>query len=196
MASSDVAAVDDGGVRGPSAAQGRVIKAALELFARHGVGATSLGMIANELGVTKAAVYRQYKTRDEIVLAAAEDELARLEAVVAAAEDEPSRERARDVLLEGMVDLCVDRRRTVSTILSDPVVDGFFTEHDRFRDVMRRLRRILVGEKAGPEGRVTSAMLIAATSGAVTHPFVGDLDDDVLRAQLLSLARRFLGLPA
>jgi AcrR family transcriptional regulator len=153
-------------------------------------------MIANELGVTKAAVYRQYKSRDEIVLAAAEAELARLAAVVDAADAEPSRERARDALLEGMVDLCVDRRRLVSTILSDPVVDGFFAEHEGFRDVMRRLRRLLIGEDAGPEGRVRTAMLIAATSGAVTHPFVVDLDDDVLRAQLLSLARAFLGLPA
>lgn len=153
-------------------------------------------MIANELGVTKAAVYRQYKSRDEIVLAAAEAELARLAAVVDAAESEPSRERARDVMLEGMVDLCVDRRRIVSTMLSDPVVDGFFVEHEGFRDVMRRLRRLLIGDDAGPEGRVRTAMLIAATSGAVTHPFVVDLDDDVLRAQLLSLARGFLGLPA
>jgi AcrR family transcriptional regulator len=151
-------------------------------------------MIANELGVTKAAVYRQYKSRDEIVLAAAEAELARVAGLVDAAEAEPSRERARDVLLEGMVDLCVDRRRIVSTMLSDPVVDGFFAEHEGFRDVMRRLRRLLIGDDAGPEGRVRTAMLIAATSGAVTHPFVVDLDDDVLRAQLLSLARGFLGL--
>jgi AcrR family transcriptional regulator len=194
--SSDVAAVDAGGAAAPRAAQARVITAALGLFARHGVGATSLGMIAKELGVTKAAVYRQYKTRDAIVLAAAEAELARLAAVVEAAEAESSRERARDVLLEGMVDLCVERRRIVNTIWSDPVVDGFFAEHEGFRDVMRRLRRVLVGEGAGPEGRVRSAMLIAATSGAVTHPFVVGLDDEVLRVQLLSLARSFLGLPA
>lgn len=196
VGSSDLAAADAGGPVAPSAAQARVITAALGLFARHGVGATSLGMIAKQLGVTKAAVYRQYKTRDAIVLAAAEAELARLAAVVEAAEAESSRERARDVLLEGMVDLCVARRRIVSTIWSDPVVEGFFVEHEGFRDVMRRLRRLLVGDDAGPEGRVRSAMLIAATSGAVTHPFVVGLDDEVLRAQLLSLARSFLGLPA
>ena len=153
-------------------------------------------MIAGELGVTKAAVYRQFKTRDEIVLAAAEAELARLAAVVETAEAESSRERARDVLLEGMVDLCVDRRRIVSTIWSDPVVGGFFAAHEGFRDVMRRLHRLLIGDDAGPEGWVRTAMLIAATSGAVTHPFVVDLDDEVLRAQLLSLARSFLGLSA
>jgi hypothetical protein len=38
-------------------------------------------------------------------------------------------------------------------------------------------------------------MLFAAISGAVIHPTVVDLDDDVLRAQLTRLARRFLGLP-
>ena len=66
----------------PSAAQARIITAAVELFAQHGVGGTSLQMIADEIGVTKAAVYHQYNTKDEIVLAAAEAELARLEAVI------------------------------------------------------------------------------------------------------------------
>src|SRR5215813_12975520 len=82
-----------------SAAQVRIINAALDLFAEHGVGGTSLQMIADEIGVTKAAVYHQFNTKDEIVLAAAEAELARLEAVVRAAEAEPSRTRARDALV-------------------------------------------------------------------------------------------------
>lgn len=179
----------------PSAAQARIITAALDLFARHGVGGTSLQMIADEIGVTKAAVYHQYKTKDEIVLAAAEAELARLQAVVDAAETEPSPTRARDALITGIVDLAVAHRRTVSTILTDPVIVGFFADHEAFRDVMHRLRRLVIGDDAGPEARVRTAMLIAAISGAVMHPFVVDLDDDVLRAQLLVLARGFLGLP-
>ena len=39
-------------------------------------------------------------------------------------------------------------------------------------------------------------MLIAAISGAVMHPLVADLEDDVVRAELLRLARRFLAGPA
>ena len=152
-------------------------------------------MIADELGVTKAAVYHQYKAKDAIVLAAAEAELARLEAVIDAAEAERSRKRAREALVTGIVDLAVERRRTVSTILSDPVIVGFFAEHETFREVMHRLRRLLVGEDAGTEARVRTALLIAAISGAVMHPFVVDLDDDMLRVELLRLARRFLGLP-
>jgi AcrR family transcriptional regulator len=37
-----------------SAAQDRIVNAALELFAEHGVGGTSLQMIADSIGVTKA----------------------------------------------------------------------------------------------------------------------------------------------
>jgi AcrR family transcriptional regulator len=178
-----------------SAAQTRVITAALELFARHGVGGTSLQMIADEIGVTKAAVYHQYKTKDEIILAAAESELRRLEAVIEVAENESSSKRARDSLIVGIVDLAIDRGRSASTILSDPVIVGFFAEHDEFRDVMHRLRHILVGDDAAPQARIRTAMLIAAISGAIMHPFVADLDDELVRAELLRLARRFLSLP-
>jgi AcrR family transcriptional regulator len=177
-----------------SAAQTRVITAALDLFARHGVGGTSLQMIADEIGVTKAAVYHQYRTKDEIVLAAAEAELARLEVVLDAAERERSRKRARDVLVSGMVDLAVERRRLASVIMNDPVILGFFDDHEQFRSVMQRLRRLLMGDDAGPGARVRTAMLVAAISGAGMHPMVVDLADDVLRDELLHLARAFLGL--
>lgn len=152
-------------------------------------------MIANALGVTKAAVFHQFKTKDEIILAAAEAELAVLEAVLDAADAEPSRARARDVLVTRIVDLAVERRRTASTILSDPVIVGFFADHEPFRRVMHRLSRLLMGDNAGPEARVSTAVLTAAISGAVMHPLVVDLDDDTLRSQLLHLTRRLFDLP-
>jgi len=176
----------------PSAAQARIISAALELFARNGVGGTSLQMIADTIGVTKAAVYHQYNTKDEIVLAAAEAELARLEAVVAVAEAEPSRTRARKALVTGMVDLAVAHRRTVSSILNDPVVARVFAEHESFRHVMDRISRVLMGDDIGHEARVSTAMVTAAISGTVMHPLVARLDDETLRSQLQRLAGRLL----
>jgi AcrR family transcriptional regulator len=176
----------------PSAAQTRIVAAALDLFARHGVGGTSLGMIANEVGVTKAAVFHQFRTKDEIVVAAAEAELTHLEAVLDAADAEPSADRAREVLVARIVDLAVERRRTVGTILRDPVIVGFFADHEQFRRVMHRLSRLLMGDNAGPGARVSTAVLTAAISGAVVHPLVADLDDDTLRSELLQLVQRFL----
>src|SRR5512145_928824 len=85
-----------------TAAQSRIIEAALALFAEHGIGGTSLQMIADAIGVTKAAVYHQYNTRDEIILAVAQVVLAGLEAALTAAEAERSRTRAREVLIARM----------------------------------------------------------------------------------------------
>lgn len=180
----------------PRAAQARIITAALGLFAKHGVGGTSLGMIADELGVTKAAVYHQFKTKDEIVLAAAQAELAKLRAVLDEAEAEPTRKRARDALVTGIVALAVDSRHSMSVVLRDPVIVGFFAGDEQFQRTMDRMSRLLIGDATTHEARVSAAMLTAAISGAVMHPFVMGMDDDTLRAQLEQLARRFLRLPA
>jgi len=179
----------------PSAAQARIIGAALDLFARQGVGGTSLGMIANALGVTKAAVFHQFRTKDEIIVAAAEAELAVLESVLDVADAEPTRERAREVLVTSIVDLAVERRRTVGTILGDPVIIGVFEHHAPFRRVMHRLSRLLMGDEAGPQALVSTAVLSAAISGAVIHPLVADLDDATLRSELLRLTHRLFDLP-
>jgi AcrR family transcriptional regulator len=189
-AEADVPLVRPSGYR---EAQTRIIDAALELFGRHGVAGTSLQMIADAVGVTKAAVYHQFNSKDQIVLAAAEAELARLDAVVVAAEAESSPKGAREALLAGIVDLAIAGRHSVGSIIGDPVIVGFFSDHRPFRDVMHRVRRLLFGDDVGPVARVRTAMLIATISGAVLHPLVADVDDGVLRAELLQMARRFIG---
>lgn len=91
----------------PTTAQQRVITAALKLFSEHGVGGTSLRMIATELGVTVAAVYHQYHAKDEIISAAVASQLRRIEEVLDVAEAESTAERAREALINGIVDLTI-----------------------------------------------------------------------------------------
>ena len=176
-------------------AQTRIITAALELFAQHGVAGTSLQMIADAIGVTKAAVYHQFKSKDEIVLAAAEADMARLEAALEAAEAEEGRPQALEILLVRLIDLAVDHRRMVSMLHGDPVMVRLLTEHEPFRRLMDRLHHLLAGDDPDDDGRVPAAMLSAAIGGAVMSPLVAEVDDDTLRANLLDLARRFLDLP-
>ena len=58
-------------------------------------------MIADAMGaVTKPAVYRQFKTKEEIVIAITEREISRLEDALEAAEAEGHPLRAREVLLD------------------------------------------------------------------------------------------------
>jgi AcrR family transcriptional regulator len=175
-----------------TAAQTRVIEAALVLFAEHGISGTSLQMIANAIGVTKAAVYHQYNTKHEIVLAVAEVVLTELEAAVTAAEAERSRSRAREALIAEMIDLAVERRGTVSVLQRDPVMLRCLEEHEPFRRVMGRVNRVLMGSASDARSRVQAATIAAAIAGTVIHPLVLDLDDESLRSQLLKQVRKLL----
>ena len=174
---------------------GAVLAAATERISAAGVEdarTDATVLIADALGVTKAAVYHQYNTKDEIVLAVAEVVLARLDAAATAAEAERSRARGREVLIAAMIDLAVERRRMASILQRDPVMLRFLEQHRPFRQVMTRVNRLLIGGAVDPRGRVQAAMLAVAIAGAVIHPLVVDLDDDSLRAHLLAQARRLL----
>jgi AcrR family transcriptional regulator len=178
-----------------SAAQTRIITAALELFGEHGVNGTSLQMIADALGVTKAAVYHQFNTKDEIVLAAIEVELVKLEVALDAAEDDDCRPRARELVLTEVIDLAVERRSMVSAVLHDPVIVQVLARHDPFRQLMDRLSTVMTAGDGRVDSRVRAAMVSAAIGGAVTHPLVTDLDDETLRTELLALSLEFLAPP-
>lgn len=174
-------------------AQSRVINAALKLFSKHGIGGTSLRMIAGELGVTVAAVYHQYNTKDAIIFAAVESQLRRLSEVVDLAEAEPTPTIARQALIGGIVDLTMGVGRSMSPVLNDPAVTGSFRHHAGYRDLLRRIRALLMGSDSSKEARIRIATLLAAVIGTATHPLVADLGEDTLRGELLNLAHQLVG---
>ena len=92
-----------------SPAKQRTIEVALALFVERGVGETSLQMIATASGVSKAAIYSQFKTKEAIVLAVAEVELRGLEEAVDTALGEGGGTEARRRLLARVIDMAVDR---------------------------------------------------------------------------------------
>lgn len=186
------------GVAPRSAAQTRVLDAALDLITEHGVSGTSLQMIADAIGVTKAAVYHQFKTKNEIVIALTEREFAGLADVVDAAEAERYAPTARELLLVRVIDVAVQRRRAASTLQFDPIIVRLLAEHEPFQRFLNRLYGLLIGkaDRTGAEARVAAAALSGAIGVAVTHPLVAGIDDDTLREQLLRLTRRILDLPA
>lgn len=178
-----------------TAAQTRVLDAALKLIAERGVSGTSLQMIADVMGVTKAAVYRQFKTKEEIVIAITEREMGRLEDALEAAEAAGNGLRSREILLDRMIDQAIERRGVVSVLQFDPVIIRLQAEHQPFQRFIERLYAALLGTEAGPEARLHAAMLSSAISVAVMHPLVADIDAETLRAQLIRMSRRMLDLP-
>jgi len=177
-----------------SATQDRILSAALELFGEHGVNGTSYQMVADTLGVTKAAIYHQFKTKDDIVIAVTERELSKLGDALAAAEAEKSHTKARALLLNAVVDHAVEHRRAASTLQFDPVIVRLLAAHKPFQLFVERLYRALIGDDTGPEARLDVAILSSTIGGTVVHPLAADIDEETLRARLLHTARRILGL--
>ncbi len=127
-------------------------------------------MIADSIGVTKAAVYHQYKTKDEIVRAVAGAEFDRLETVLDLAESEVDGDKARDVALTMIIDLAVERRRENSTILTDPLVGRLFARDQRPAQVVKRLNRLPSWARMQdrtPE--IATVMLTAADQRRLSH---------------------------
>jgi AcrR family transcriptional regulator len=183
-----------GGVR-RTPAQNRILHAALDLFADHGVSGTSLQMIADAVGVTKAAVYHKFKTKEEIVIAVAEMELATLEDALKAAEAQADSVGARKVLLTEVVGMAVERRRWVRALQNDPVMVRLLGEHEPFRNLITRLYAILLNEADDTEARISAALFSGAIAGTVINPLVDDIDDDTLRSVLIHLTARMFKLP-
>jgi AcrR family transcriptional regulator len=194
MSSSAPVAVQRLGSAPYSAAQMRIVNAALGLFGEHGVSGTSLQMIADAVGVTKAAIYHQFKAKEEIVIAVLEVDLMQLESALDVAEAEKDLPRAREVLLTLVIDLAVQRRRIVSALQQDPVIVRLLAKHEPFLALMDRLFTVLTGGDTGAEARVRAAMISAAIGSGVMHPLVVDLDDETLRAQILRFARQLFDL--
>ncbi|WP_068188496.1 TetR/AcrR family transcriptional regulator [Mycobacterium sp. UM_CSW] len=174
-----------------SAAQTRILDAALQLIAEHGVGGTSLQMIADTIGVTKAAVYHQFKTKEQIVIALTERELGGLEEALEAAEAHDHRSTAREVLLDRVIDVAVERRGAASTLQFDPVIVRLLGEHEPFQQFIQRLYSVLLDD-AAEDARVSAAVLSGAIAVGVISPLVADIDDDALRAQLGRITRRLI----
>jgi AcrR family transcriptional regulator len=102
----------------PGHDQAAVLRAAIDLFNRKGYDATSIGDVAEELGVTKSAVYHHVSSKDALLAEALDEALVELEATVAAAAsaEGSAYARLRDVVRRS-VEVLVDHKPAVTLLL-------------------------------------------------------------------------------
>ncbi|MGV9294141.1 MULTISPECIES: TetR/AcrR family transcriptional regulator [Amycolatopsis] len=175
----------------------RLLATALRLFAEHGVEGTSLQMIADELGVTKAAVYYHFKTKSEITEAVAEPGIRELDQLVVEAAKHPRHGARVDHLLDGFVDLVVRHRVLVALFSSDPGIDAALAKSAHGVEGFKQaLISIVAG---GPEldvtARVTAIVAFTGIAMAGGAPDLAEVDDETLRRELVRVGRRLLGRP-
>lgn len=175
-------------------ARARVIDAALALFADHGVNGTSLQMIADHLGVSKASVYYQFHSKDDIVLAVIRPVFADLDQLATAIEAEGSGPARQEAAIAGFVELAVRHRRVTAVFYRDPAIDTLVNSHEECSAINQRLRRVLGMDGVDIETRVTMSLVISGVYGSAMDPDLQDIPDDELHRIMLRSARRLLAV--
>jgi len=171
----------------------RLIEAAIDLFTRHSFAGTSLQMIADELGFTKAAIYHHFRTREQLLAAVIEPMLDELRAVVESAEAKRTPHARAEHMLSGYAALAVRNRGLVAVLATDPSVATVLTDRAEWGKLILRQLALLADVDPGPAGEFKAAMVFAGMAGAA-GPTRGNLDDDALREHLVDAGRRVLGL--
>jgi AcrR family transcriptional regulator len=170
----------------------RVQGVALELFAEQGYEKTSLREIAERLGVTKAALYYHFKSKEDIVHSFTDDYFAEFDRLVAWAKDQPRTEATRREVLDRYVGIVLAGHEVFRFLeqnrASVETMHGGKDRFARFRDRLDDFIDVLVGPDAPLRSRVRASTAVLA-AGASCRFFLEQADDrDKLRAIVLEIA--------
>jgi AcrR family transcriptional regulator len=177
---------DDAG----SDTRSRIQIVALELFAERGYEATSLREIAERLGVTKAALYYHFKTKDEIIESYVAALTAGVDELIEWGQAQPRTLEARREFLIRYSDMLVERRHHL--------LMRFF-EHNQsavqqhksgsaMRAKMLQMLDLLTPEDASTATRIRCSLAIFAlhsSSFTIRDP---DVSDDERRSAAVEVA--------
>jgi AcrR family transcriptional regulator len=149
---------------GTASTRRRIQQVALELFTEQGYEKTSLREIAERLGVTKAALYYHFKSKDDIVHSLVEDRIHRLDELIKWAQDQPAGPATRRELLRTYADAFFANEQ--------PSVMQFFEQNQTvlksleagkmMRQRMLTLANVLAGAGTSPADQVRAALAIFA----------------------------------
>jgi AcrR family transcriptional regulator len=162
------------------------------LFAEHGVHGTSLQMIADRVGVGKAAVYYQFRSKEDIVLEVIRPSVEDIARFLRIAEALPDAQQQRAVAVSGLIEMAVRNRPLAVMISGDPAIDQIVLSEPAFKAVADRLRELLEGPAHDVVDRVAFSVFFSAVGKAAADPALADIDDAQLRQALLELSGRIL----
>jgi AcrR family transcriptional regulator len=145
----------------------RIRSIALELFAEQGYEKTSLREIAERLGVTKAALYYHFKSKEDIVRSFVEDYRAELEQVIAWGASQPRTPESRAEILRrysGIVgeQLAVIRFMEQNQAAMHSLMSDSGARKKMFRDQFMSLCDLITPPGAPLADRVRAAMAVVS----------------------------------
>jgi AcrR family transcriptional regulator len=142
----------------------RIQDVALQMFIDKGYEATSLREIAEELGVTKAALYYHFDTKEKIVTSLIDDRVERLEAIVEWARTLPKTPEGRAEFIRGYAKELHEGRHhdTMRFFERNQTALRDHPSSERMRELMMSLIEMLSDHDAPLAERLKRAMAIFA----------------------------------
>lgn len=169
-----------------------MLDAAVALFAEHGVHGTSLQMIADRVGVSKAAVYYQFQSKEGIALEVIRPCIEDIARVIKIADALPDPQQQRAVAVSGLVEMVVRHRRLAVVFYGDPAIDALMISDPDFNAVNDRLREMMEGPDRSDVARIAFSVFCSGVGRAAADPELADIDDADLHRALLELSGRIL----
>lgn len=164
LASESAGSSDAGGQ--PRAARSdtraRIQEVALDLFAEQGYETTSLREIADRLGVTKAALYYHFKSKEEIVASTVDDFLSEIDELVAWASQQPRTAETRQEVVRRYSGIVTRRFPSMRFFQQNPAGIHKSGLGELFQQRMRSLQGVLCEEDATPERRIKTLLAIVS----------------------------------
>jgi AcrR family transcriptional regulator len=175
----------------------RAQKVALELFAEQGYEKTSLREIAERLGVTKAALYYHFKSKEDIVHSFTDDYFTEIDALLDWAKEQPRGDETRRAILERYVGIVMHGSEVFRFLeqnrASIQAMEAGKERFARFRDRLDTLVDLIAGSEAPLRERVRATAGVLSV-GATCMFFLQKVDDqDKLRAIVLEMATDLIG---
>ena len=145
----------------------------MRLFVEHGYDKTSLREIADQVGVTKAALYYHFRTKEDIVRAGIEDFTEQLGQVVTDVEKLPPGAGRSTAFVDGLLDLLrTDGAYALRFGQANPTVLGRQGQHGQI-DLLKRLMAALAGPAPEPEAALRATLAYGALMlGALGGPLI------------------------
>jgi AcrR family transcriptional regulator len=172
----------------------RLLDSALTLFAIHSFAGTSLQMIADHVGITKAAVYHHFKTRDEILASVIEPAGRELRAAIDTAQARRTSTARAETMLTGFVEVTIRHRPLIALICTDAGVTHNVGSREDVMVLINRLLELLTAHQSPPESEVNATLAVNGIASAAASPGLRHLADDALHEYLLDAGRRILSL--
>jgi AcrR family transcriptional regulator len=170
----------------------RLRELALELFAEQGYEKTSLREIAERLGVTKAALYYYFKSKEDIVRSLVEDYVADLDKLIDWAKNQPRTPEVRVEIVTRYLDIVANGAAVFRMLQQNQAaVAGLASAKERgelFRERLDALIDLLTEPGAPLSEQVRAASCLVGVSHCSMLFQHRDADGPELRAALLDVA--------